>query len=97
MKQIILSSLTFFTILILSACGGSSSTDTTATVTTANSISIPIEACVSPSVISSYQTLKSGDVIIDDAGSSSIKTYHDLNNNKYVCLASGTAHIARPE
>jgi len=89
MKKIISSSLTVVLIFAFNACGTSDSKN-------AESL-IPIEACIVPPVISSYQVLNSGDIIVDESNTSVVTTYHESSNIKRICLESGKASILRVE
>lgn len=56
---------------------------------------IPIDVnCTNPATIATYIPLQSGDVIVEDSNAT-VKTYHDINGTKKICLVSGTAHIVR--
>ena len=87
MKKILLSILPIVLLLALNACGNSDDKDSESL--------IPIESCIVPPVISSYQVLNSGNSIIDETNTSIITTYHDSENIKRICLNSGQAYILR--
>jgi hypothetical protein len=89
MKNIISAIVPLLLILALNACGNSDGEN--------NESMIPIESCIEPAVISSYQVLNSGDIIVDETNTSIITTYHDSDNLKRVCLNSGQAYILRGE
>jgi len=86
MKKIISLIVPLVLIFAFNACGSSDK---------GNSEAIPIEACIVPPVISSYQILYSGDIIVDESNTSIITTYHDSDNLKRICLNSGQASILR--
>ena len=70
--------------LFLSACGddGKGSFDT-------GSQQITVTSC------ETYITLQSNDLLVKDTANTSVKIVHDGNNNKKVCVVSGSAHIIR--
>ncbi|CAA6807473.1 MAG: Unknown protein [uncultured Sulfurovum sp.] len=79
--------------MLLNACGnGEVQVKNTSEAIEKISIEIP---CTTPTTLSNYVELKSGDTIVKDEVSSSIKLYHDENNLKRVCLQSGKAHVER--
>ena len=59
---------------------------------------IPIDTNCSTSItnstISTYTTLLSGDIIVEDSNAT-IQIYHDVNGVKKVCMVSGSAHLIR--
>ena len=95
LKKII--STTILTILPLSfiACGGGGGDASFKNSETLVSIDVNCTAVPTPVDIATYIDLNSGDVIVQDDANTTIKTYHDINGTKKVCLVSGTAHIIR--
>ncbi len=82
----------FTTIIIgFSACGGGGGGSTFKNSETLIPITV---TCKTPATIDDYLSLESGDVIAEDENAT-IKTYHDTNGTKKVCLVSGTAHIIK--
>lgn len=89
-STIILSIIT----LSMTACGGGSDASFS---NAQKKIDINISCITTPSSldIDSYITLISADTIVKAEDNTTIKTYHDVNENKKVCLVSGSAYILR--
>ena len=89
------------TAMVLSACGGGGGggTTTTPTGTTptphTESNTIAIVSCGTDSAIASYTPAQSGDVIEKDQENTDIQIYHSQENEKFVCVQNGKAHIVR--
>lgn len=78
--------------LIFSACGGGSGDS--ASFKDAETI-INIVDCNISTNINNYSVLQSNDVIVKDEDNTTVTTYHDVNNNKLICVSYGSAHIVR--
>jgi len=80
-------------VLRVNSCGSSVSCDTATAVLGAN-ISIDV-VCNDTDSIDGYITLQTGDIIIKNEENTEITIYHDEDNQKVVCLDSGSASINR--
>lgn len=75
----------FIITIMLNSCGDDTSFKDT----------ISIVDCSSSNIISDYTIMRSGDILVSDKTGSIIKTYHDENENKRVCVEQGASHISR--
>lgn len=73
------------------ACGGGGDS---ASFKNANTI-IQIADCNSSSNIADYTKMQSKDTIIKNETDTTIKTFHDINGGKTICVVNGSAQITR--
>lgn len=95
--------LSFF----LSACGGGSGDTTYMNTTTNEDTKITIincdnsndliadHSCDNVIVPDYYTCIQSGDTLVKDDSNTIIKVIGDSNDNKKVCVVSGSAHLLR--
>lgn len=88
--------------MVLSACGGGgsggdmgSNPNSTPPHGNSNRSNIAIVSCNTSTNTEAYTATQSGDLIQKDQENTTIKIYHSQDNEKYVCVKAGKAHIAR--
>ncbi|NEW59851.1 hypothetical protein GSY74_01030 [Sulfurovum sp. bin170] len=108
MKKIVLILVSAVVTVSFTACGSSNNSTPTeenqpvATSTpvvegtTLQKIDIDVN-CTTPPAISTYIELQKGDKIVSKEVNTSIRTFHDENDVKSVCLEHGKAYIEREE
>ncbi len=74
------------------ACGSSVDCDTTVIAGTNIAINV---VCNNTDSIDNYIPLQTGDVIIKEEENTAITIYHNEDDQKVVCIDSGSASIAR--
>jgi len=79
-------------IVLLSGCSDQAEFENAQTL-----VPISINCVTAPTAndISTYIDMQSGDILVQDGDNTSVKTYHDQNGTKKICLVSGSAHLIR--
>lgn len=92
MKKFQLTVVSVLVAIVFSACDrGSSNSDAELRV----QIDVNCTTPVTQTLIDSYVTMFSGDVLVQEDNTTSVVVYHDLNDTKKVCLESGSAYLIR--
>ncbi len=94
MKNIIKIALLGAVIIGFNACGSSIDCDTNVVAIAGTTVAIDV-VCNDTDTIDGYIPLQSGDVIIKEEENTEITMYHDEDNQKVICINSGSAYIAR--
>ncbi|RLA79291.1 MAG: hypothetical protein DRG78_13220 [Epsilonproteobacteria bacterium] len=94
MKNTIILSLLFATI-VFTACSSDNSSSSTSIQTHTIELKTYCVQDTTLDAIGTYVTLQKYDILVNDEKNTQVEIYHDENNNKKVCLVSGSAHILR--
>ncbi len=78
--------------LLLSACGGGGGGSSDASFDSGNT-KISVITCNTTTPV--YTTIETGDLLVKEVTPTEVIIVHDNNNNKKVCVISGSAHLLR--
>jgi len=98
MKTAILITLSTLLAIAFTACGGGGGGGDNANFSNAEqkiAIDVNCSTQVTTTLINSYITMLSGDVLVRAENNTTVETYHDINGTKKVCRVSGSAYLIR--
>jgi len=91
-KNVLATMLTTLVTISFSAC---SDNGNFSNAETKIAIDVNCSTPVTTTLINSYITMLSGDVLVQAENNTIVETYFDANSTKKICLVSGNAYIIR--
>ncbi|XPV67832.1 MAG: hypothetical protein ACNI25_10960 [Halarcobacter sp.] len=93
MKKISIIVLSILSSIVFTACGGGGG-DSSFKQTIVD-ITVTCVASPTSTDFDTYNTLYTGDTVVNDQPGTTVTTYHNINGETKVCLNTGAAHIVR--